>query len=161
MMRGEGVIGKYAIGGAFAATLLDEPIATADVDIFFLFERAGEGLVLDMSHIYEFARRRGFKADHEFIVIHGWLVQFVESGADPLWRDAVSAPQIVEVGTVEVPVIKPEFLVAMWLSAGRPKDYEKIARFIESGLVNEKDFFIVDDYGMKVEWERVRHRFFE
>ena len=28
---------KYAIGGAFAATLHDEPIATIDLDIFFIF----------------------------------------------------------------------------------------------------------------------------
>lgn len=33
------ILDKYAIGGAFAATLHDEPIATIDLDIFFVFSR--------------------------------------------------------------------------------------------------------------------------
>ena len=34
-MQQKGIIGPYAVGGAFAATLHNEPIATADLDIFF------------------------------------------------------------------------------------------------------------------------------
>jgi len=159
-MRDAGIIGKYAIGGAFAATLLDEPIATADVDIFFLFSKESSSLVLDMSPLYNFAEEQGFTFDHEFINIHGWLVQFVESGMDPLWLDAIESPRLIPVGKVAVPVIKPNFLVLMWLSAGRPKDYEKIARFVDAGLVTERDFSIVDQYGLTVEWEKVKDRFF-
>ena len=160
-MRLAGILDKYAIGGAFAATLLDEPIATADVDIFFLFARENSGLVLDMAPIYDFARAKGLDFDHEFINIYGWLVQFVESGTDPLWRDAINSPLLVKVGNTDIPVIRPEFLVAMWLAAGRPKDHEKIARFVEAGLVAESDFSIVERYGLTVEWEQVKNRFFE
>lgn len=159
-MRDAGIIDQYAIGGAFAATLLDEPIATADVDIFFLFAKKNSGLVLDLTPIYDFARENGFVFDHEFIKIHGWLVQFVESGTDPLWTDAIKSPQLVRIGDTVIPVIKPNFLVAMWLSAGRPKDHEKIARFIEAGLVGEQDFSIVGRYGLTVEWDRIKGRFF-
>jgi len=160
-MRAAGIIDRYAIGGAFAATLLDEPIATVDVDIFFLFAKESAGLVLDMSPIYDFARENGFTFDHEFIKIHGWLAQFVESGTDPLWRDAVRDPQLVSFGETSIPVIRPSFLVAMWLQAGRAKDIEKIARFIEGGLVTREDFSIVDAYGLTLEWNRVKDRFFQ
>lgn len=158
-MRAEGVIGRYAIGGAFAATLLEEPIATADIDIFFVFDRENEGVVLDMSPIYDFARENGFEFDHEFINIYGWLVQFVESGTDPLWKDAIYSAKSIDVLGVEIPVIRPDFLVAMWLSAGRSKDFEKIARFIDAGLVSEEDLGIADRYGLKVKWEQEKHRF--
>lgn len=33
-MQADGVIGKYAIGGAVAATIYVEPAATLDIDIF-------------------------------------------------------------------------------------------------------------------------------
>jgi hypothetical protein len=35
-MQADGVIGKYAIGGAVGATFYLEPVATADVDIFVM-----------------------------------------------------------------------------------------------------------------------------
>jgi hypothetical protein len=143
-MRTAGIIDQYAIGGAFAATLLDEPIATIDIDIFFLFAKENLGLVLDMTPIYDFARENGFTFDHDFINIHGWLAQFVESGTDPLWRDAIRDAHTVLFREIPIPVIRPKFLVAMWLQAGRAKDFEKIARFIEAGLVTRDDFSIVD-----------------
>ena len=160
-MRSAAIIDQYAIGGAFAATLLDEPIATADVDIFFVFAKENAGLVLDMTPIYDFARENGFAFDHEFIRIHGWMTQFVESGTDPLWRDAISDPQLIPIGEVSIPVIRPRFLVAMWLQAGRPKDIEKIARFVEAGLVTMEDFSIVRTYGLTLEWDKVKGRFFK
>ncbi|HMM79039.1 MAG TPA: hypothetical protein PKC65_03340 [Pyrinomonadaceae bacterium] len=159
-MRNADIIGEYAIGGAFAATLLDEPIATADVDIFFVFSKESSSLVLDMTPIYDFAREQGFAFDHEFIKIHGWLVQFVESGTDPLWLDAIGSPRLIPVGNTSVPVIEPHFLVLMWLSAGRSKDFEKIARFVDAGLVTEEDFSVVERYGLALEWDKVRNRFF-
>lgn len=36
-LRADGVIGKYAIGGAVGATFYLEPSATLDVDIFVTF----------------------------------------------------------------------------------------------------------------------------
>ena len=41
-MQADGVIGRYAIGGAVGATFYLEPVATLDVDIFVTF-RPGAG----------------------------------------------------------------------------------------------------------------------
>jgi hypothetical protein len=37
-MQTDGVIGKYAIGGAVGATFYLEPVATLDIDIFISFQ---------------------------------------------------------------------------------------------------------------------------
>lgn len=39
-VQSTGIIRTYGIGGAFAATLHDEPVSTIDLDIFFLLTRA-------------------------------------------------------------------------------------------------------------------------
>ena len=45
-IQAEGVIGKYAIGGAVGATFYLEPVATADVDIFVMLPSASGGALL-------------------------------------------------------------------------------------------------------------------
>ena len=70
---------KYAIGGAFAAILHYEPISTIDLDIFFFLTEKNASSILSLSAIYDYAEKRGFSFDHEFVNIHGWLVQFVEA----------------------------------------------------------------------------------
>lgn len=160
-MQKRGIIGKYAVGGAFAASLLNEPIATADLDIFFLFHPPQTGAVLDLSPIYEFVKEKGFTFNHEFIDIDGWMVQFIESGNTPLWQDAVEAALTVDYRGVDMHVIRPDFLVAMWLLSGRPKDYGKIAIFAEANLFDPKNFTLADSYGLSVEWERVKRRLFD
>ncbi len=159
-MQQKGIIGPYAVGGAFAATLHNEPIATADLDIFFLCAQQPAGLVLDLSAIYDYARELGFGFDHEFVEILGWLVQFVESSTDPLWRDAIKNSQTVNFIGVDLPVIRPDYLVAMWLQAGRPKDYDKIRMFADAGLIDFENLRIVDSYGLSEKWEKAKHRLF-
>ena len=78
-MQSAGIIEKYAIGGAFAAILHYEPMATIDLDIFFFLREKNDSPILSLNAIYEFAKRKGFSFDHEFVNIYGWLVQFVEA----------------------------------------------------------------------------------
>ncbi|MFM9905115.1 MAG: hypothetical protein ACKVQJ_11165 [Pyrinomonadaceae bacterium] len=57
-------------------------------------------------------------------------------------------------------VIKPDYLVAMWLLAGRNKDFNKIAIFLENELTNGPSLLdIVERHGLKVKWDKERHRF--
>jgi hypothetical protein len=162
-MRETHIIRKWAIGGAFAATLLDEPISTVDLDIFFLFERQVDpNEVLTLSEIYEYARSNGFSFDHEFINLHGWLVQFVESTNNVLWSDAIDHAQPIKIGEFDVPVIGPYYLAAMWLLAGRQKDFQKIALFFDSGLLDKTKFEnIVLKYDLDIKWKKEKFRFEE
>ena len=157
-----GILRKWAVGGAFAATLHDEPIATLDLDIFFLFSNEQKSLILDLSEIYDYASSRGFTFDHEFVDIHGWLVQFVESSKNDLWLEALQSTTNVAIGDCTVAVIAPDYLAAMWLLAGRKKDFAKIAVFLDNGLVDRSNLMdIIDRHGLRPQWEKERRRFDE
>jgi hypothetical protein len=159
-MCDRGIFEKYAIGGAFAATLHDEPIATIDLDIFFIFSKTQNTSIISLSEIYDYASESGFSFDHEFVNIYGWLVQFVESSTNDLWKEAIENAQSIQVGDRAVYVIQPDYLVAMWLLAGRAKDFNKISVFLENDLVNKRNFLdIVERCDLSLKWKKERHRF--
>jgi len=159
-MREAGIIENYAIGGAFAAILHAEPISTIDLDIFFFFTEKQIGPVLSLEKLYEFAKTKGFTFDHEFINIEGWLVQFVESSDSPLWYEAVESADRLTIGNLEANVIGREHLAAMWLFAGRPKDYQKITMFIDADILDhEKLNDILRRHDLLVKWETEKWRF--
>ena len=159
-MRQAGIIDKYAIGGAFAAILHNEPISTIDLDIFFFFKEKQSSLVLSLDSIYEFATAREFSFDHEFINIHGWLVQFVEASHSQLWSEAIEGAVTILIDNRETFVINKEHLVAMWLFAGRAKDYQKIAMFVDASILDtEKLTNILERHDLLVKWEAEKWRF--
>jgi hypothetical protein len=159
MKRAE-IIEKYAIGGAFAAILHYEPISTIDLDIFFFLREKTTSPILNLNAIYDFAKQKGFSFDHEFINIYGWLVQFVEASHSPLWTEAVENADTIKIGESDAKVIDKEHLVAMWLYAGRAKDYQKITMFLEAGFLDEKKLFgILEKHDLAEKWNKEKWRF--
>ncbi|MGI8642095.1 MAG: hypothetical protein ACR2MG_19360 [Pyrinomonadaceae bacterium] len=159
-MQGVGIIEKYAIGGAFAAILHYEPISTIDLDIFFLLKEKSESPILSLSAIYDYAKKRGFSFDHEFINIHGWLVQFVEASHSGLWTEAIENADTMKIDDLNAPVIGKEHLVTMWLLAGRAKDYQKIAMFREAEFLDETKLFdVLERHDLMSKWHREKWRF--
>lgn len=134
-MQKQGVIGKYAVGGASAVAFYTEPIATKDLDIFFLFEPPQSDLILSLEPIYDYCREKGYTFDHEFISIGGWPVQFVESGHDPLWSEALENSITFSFDGESLDVLPAEYLAAMWAIVARPKDILKIQHFAESDVL--------------------------
>ncbi len=160
-MENIGIIKNYAIGGAFAAIFHSEPISTIDLDIFFFFKEKQTGPVLSLEKLYDFAKLKEFSFDHEFINIDGWLVQFVESSDNPLWSEAVEKADILMISGRDARVIGREHLVAMWLLAGRAKDYQKITMFVDASILDyEKLTDILSRHGLLVKWEAEKWRFF-
>lgn len=159
-MQKANIIEKFAIGGAFAATLHNEPISTIDLDIFFLFKEKNNSLFLSLDKIYDYAKLNGFSFDHEFINIHGWLVQFVEASHNNLWKEAVENADTIKIGSSEIAVIGCEHLIAMWLFAGRAKDYQKIAMFREADISDEKKLFdVLARHDLISKWNKEKWRF--
>lgn len=153
----EQVIADYAIGGAVAAVLHNEPFSTSDLDIFFLL-REPRGLFLSLEKIYDFARRRGFTIETEFIIIHGWPVQFVEASNTPLWMDAIDTAVERAVDNVSLKLIDAEHLVIMWAMAARAKDKMKIAAFDEAGLIEPAKLRkLLEEFDMMDAWRRIQH----
>ena len=158
-MQNVGIIEKYAIGGAFAAILHYEPISTIDLDIFFFFSEKTDSSILSLNAIYEYAKQKGFSFDHEFVNIYGWLVQFVEASHSPLWTEAIENADVIKIENQNAPVIDKEHLVAMWLFAGRAKDYQKIAMFCEADFLDEAKLFgILEKHGLTAKWNKEKWR---
>lgn len=159
-MQKVGIIRDYAIGGAFAAILHAEPISTIDLDIFFFFKEEQSGSILSLEKIYEFARQRGHSFDHEFINIDGWLIQFIEAGHNPLWAEAIETADKLDIEQRPVKVIDREHLVAMWLFAGRAKDYQKIAMFVDANILDgHKLRAVLERHNLLIKWEGEKWRF--
>ncbi len=159
-MMEDGIVMDYAIGGAVAAILHYEPFSTFDLDIFILINDPSDSLVLDMTKIYDFVRTKGFDFDHEFVMIHGWPVQFVEASHDALWVEAVEKAERMEIDAREVNVIDAEHLAAMWIQAGRRKDIRKIEMFDEAQKMNADILkSLLKRYDLLGKWKQSQHNF--
>jgi hypothetical protein len=134
-MQADGVIGKYAIGGAVGATFYLEPSATLDVDVFVSLPAAPGSSLLSLTPIYEYLRARGCRAEGEYIVIGDWPVQFLPP-SDALEYDAIEEAVQTEVEGVTTWVMRAEHLVAIALRAGRAKDHARILQFLEQNAVD-------------------------
>lgn len=135
-MESEGIIGRYAIGGAVGALFYLEPSDTADVDVFVTFREEAGGLV-SLAPLYAWLRDQGF-AEHrqEGVLIGDWPVQFLPV-VDALDAEALAAAVTTEVEGVPARVMTAEHLVALALRTGRGKDYLRILAFLESGKLDQ------------------------
>ena len=158
-MQADGVMGKYAIGGAVGATFYLEPVATLDIDIFVSFQKAGS--LLTVSPIYDYLTARGFKAEKEYIIIEKWPVQFLPPG-NALVEEALAQAGETKLEGVTTWVMTAEHLTAMALQTGRAKDFSRILQFIESGtLAPDKLDQILARHGLLAKWEQFGHKFLE
>ena len=72
----EGVIARYAIGGAVGAIFYMEPFLTYDLYVFVLLPQTAGGL-LTLAPIYETLKQRGCEEEGECLLIEGMPVQFL------------------------------------------------------------------------------------
>lgn len=130
-----GVVVKYAIGGATAAGFHGEPLATRDIDVFcFLNVPEGSSLV-SLEPIFKKLSELGFSEfDEEGIVIHGMPVQFL-AASNELETEAVNNAVILHWDGHTIRVMTPEYLAAIALTVGRPKDRARVVY-----LYSLKDF---------------------
>jgi len=157
-MEADGVIGKYAIGGAVGATFYLAPAATVDLDLFVTLP--GEsGLLVSLSPIYEYLKSRGGTEQDEYIVVKDWPVQFLMPG-NALQKEAVNQAISTNVEGVPTRVISAEHLVAIALETGRAKDHTRILQFVEQGAVDrEKLRDVVERHNLSAKWSQFERRF--
>src|SRR5208282_206675 len=119
--QAEGIIGKYAIGGAVGAIFYLEPLATLDIAIFVSLKNPPGSPLVTLTPIYDYLTSRGYKTEKEYLVIEGWLVQFLPP-SDALDEEALQQAAETEVEGVRTWVISAEHLVAIALRTARAKD---------------------------------------
>lgn len=160
-MQADGVIGRYAIGGAVGATFYLEPVATLDIDIFVSFKTTADGPLISLSPLYDYLKARGHETRGEYIIIGGWPVQFLPP-RDALCEEALAQAVETEVEGVPTRVMTAEHLVAIALQLGRAKDQARILQFIESGTLDaDKLETVLSQHGLLEKWERFGRKFLE
>jgi|SRR3989442_1633041 len=158
-MQSDGIIERYAIGGAVGATFYLEPIATLDVDIFVTFKPETGKAIVSLQPVFDYLKARGCAMRGEYIVIAGWPVQFLPPTSrlvEEALRDAVTMD--VE-GTLAC-VFTAEHLAAIALQTGRAKDKARLLQFIEARALDAARFqAIVARHGLVDVWKRFEKQF--
>ncbi|HEY0073174.1 MAG TPA: hypothetical protein VGB77_03660 [Abditibacteriaceae bacterium] len=150
-LRDEGLIEAYAIGGGMAALFYAETTRTYDIDVFALIP--GSGFLIDLSAIYEWAKKNGFETHQEHILIHGVPVQFLVA-RDGLETEAITNAQIIDYKGVEVRVMQPQYLAVIYVLAGSSKRRERARALFEAGAVDKTKLdALLHRFGLQDEWQ--------
>ncbi len=154
-MQSTGIIKKYAIGGAVAAIFYIEPMLTYDLDVFYVPLEEHDGL-LALSSVYNYLKGRGCKTEKEHILIQGVPVQFLPV-YDELIEEAVDNAAQLEYRGITVNVIKQEYLIAIMVQTFRPKDKERIIKFLNEGHFDETSLVrVLEKHGLKERFDTFR-----
>ena len=158
-MESEEVIGRYAIGGAVAASYYAEPSVTYDLDVFTVI--GGQGLLIDLSGVYDWLRRAGYSPQGGGVVIEGWEVQFLVPG-NPLVDEALKDAEEVVFGKTPTRVFTAEHLALIMLELGRSKDKVRLAQFVEEEVLDSARMIgLADRFDLGSQWRRFKETFFD
>jgi len=150
-MKNEGVVRNYAIGGGMAALFYCETTPTFDVDVFVSLEQ--EGLLIDLSPLYNWARAQGFEVRDEYLLLHGVPVQVLVANGG-LETEAIE--QAEPKGGAKVHVMRPEYLIALYIQTGGDKRRGRARDLFAEGTVNEERLQdVLSRYGLAERWKVV------
>ncbi len=158
-LESEGVIKRYAIGGAVGATFYLEPVSTLDVDVFIAFKPQPESMIVSPAPIFDYLKKFGCKIEGEYIVISDWPVQFLPANG-PLLEEALENAVEVDVEGEAARVLTGEYLAAVALQTGRAKDKARLLQFIEAKAIDLAQFEeIVRHHELTAQWQEFQRQF--
>jgi hypothetical protein len=120
----EGILSRYAIAGAMAATFYVEPLLTFDLDVVVLLPQTKGGL-LSLTPLYGALRTKGYVEESECVLIEGVPVQFLPV-YNALLEEALREARDVLYEHTSTRVLRVEHLIAICLQTGRAKDRERV-----------------------------------
>ncbi|GAG02635.1 unnamed protein product, partial [marine sediment metagenome] len=130
-----GIIRDYAIGGGYAVMYHGIPYSTFDLDVLAVL-----GSDEDFQRLYSHYRQKGNKIEDVYIYIADMAVQFLPNYISPLFNNAIKEAQRIRVNGVPSKVVTVEYLMALLLTAFRPKDKIHIIELAKSAdmpMLNE------------------------
>src|SRR5436309_3795955 len=155
----DGIIKRYAIGGAVGATFYLEPVSTLDVDVFIAFKPQQESIIVSPAPIFDYLKRFGCKMEGEYIVISGWPVQFLPASG-PLLEEALENAAAVDVEGEPARVLTAEYLAAIALQTGRAKDKARVLQFVEARALDLPSFeAVVAKHELSQQWQTFQKQF--
>ncbi|HVE69839.1 MAG TPA: hypothetical protein VNI54_00615 [Thermoanaerobaculia bacterium] len=158
-MEADGVVDRYAIGGAVGATFWLEPVSTLDVDVFVAFHPEPGAVLVTPKPILDYLTARGCAMQGEYVMIADWPVQFLPPTSalvEEALREAVEA----DVDGAPARVFRAEHLAAIALQTGRAKDKARLLQFLEEGAVDDALFHeIIRRHALVDAWATFERQF--
>ena len=146
----EGIVEDYAVGGGMAALFYSQTALTFDIDVFVIIEQ--QGILIDLSPIYRWAQSKGFEVRGEHLVLHSVPVQVLVAN-EGLEKEAIRTAKMMKSGDVDVPVMRPEYLIASYIkTGGKTRRARTFDLFGEDFLDKEKLKDIFTRYSLWQEW---------
>lgn len=152
LLKSEGHLLDYAIGGAMAVLFYAEPLRTYDLDVF-VFLPGDPGALVSLTPLYRRLDEMGYKPDAEHILIHDIPVQFLPAYND-LAVEALKEAVVkdYDIG-ISVSVLRSEHLAALAVQTGGRKRREHVARLLEcDGFDLPRFMGILQRHGLTDEW---------
>ncbi len=162
-MQADGIIEKYAIGGAVGAAFYLEPDTTKDIDVYIVLDPDPGRLLVSLEVIYQYLKGLGYEVDSDgYPEVAGWPVQFIPADK-PLLKEALEQSVERTIGDdapILVRVFTAEHLAAIAFELGRPKDKVRLLRFIGSENFDEAVFSdILARHGLLDRWMTFKKQF--
>lgn len=156
LLKNEGIISDYAIGGAVAAFFYIEPTLTDDMDVFIVFDK-GSNLFISLSPIYNRLRELGYSNfEKEGLVIGKWPVQFLPASSG-LEKEALQNALDETIEGEAVRVFTAEHVMALCISVGRAKDKIRLSQFVEEGCYNNAHLEeILKRFNLMEKWNKIK-----
>ena len=156
LLKKEGIISGYAIGGAVAAYFYIEPTLTDDMDVFIVTKNE-DGPFITLAPLYNRLKELGYSNfEKEGVVIGKWPVQFLPAGTD-LEKEALDNSREDVIEGEPIRVFTAEYLMAICVKVGRAKDKIRLSQFVSEG---EYDKSLFDDilkrHNLDEKWEIIR-----
>jgi hypothetical protein len=158
-MQADGVIERYAVGGAVGATFYLEPVATLDVDVFVAFQDEPGSILASLKPIFDYLKSVNGVVEGEYVILSGWPVQFLPP-VTPLVEEALKEAVVKDVDGVSISVFTAEHLAAIALETGRAKDKARLLQFIETCAFDIVRFqTILAGHGLSNTWHKFERQF--
>jgi hypothetical protein len=154
VLEAEGVIGRYAIGGAMGANFHTEVVQTEDLGVFCFLPLTG--LIATTAPVYARLAELGYAgaggADGDAVDIEGVPVQFLGAGHG-LTTEALTEAVNKTAEGVPTRVFQYEHLLALMVETNRPKDRARITQCLESAEPDRPKLEgILRRYGLLDRW---------
>jgi hypothetical protein len=159
----EGVVSKYALGGAFGALFYLEPTNTEDIDVFIHLRPVAGSALVSLKPIFDRLVELGYTEwSDDKLVVFGWPIQFLPA-AKPLEIEALDRAKGHELEPgLRTWVPGPEHLMAIALDLCRPKDKFRLEQFHRQKAYDPLTLEdILKRHQLEAKWRRISQLFDE
>jgi hypothetical protein len=160
-MKRAGVIADYAVAWAVGAIFYTETFTTIDIDFLVDLPRS-ENQLVSLEPILAWLRPRGYSEFDKAskVIIESWSVQFLPVN-DELSAEALAKAQYLAFDeTLNVRVVRPEYLATEALKLSRPKDFDRVYKLLGFESFDPELFIdLVERFGLEQKWTKFQDFF--